>query len=45
MTKQNIFEGDGQVLLFGRGPFRLLAILKNILELEEWTDKNQELSQ
>ncbi len=47
MNKQAIFEGRKQILLFLPGPWimnSLLAILK-ILELEQWTNRNQEFIQ
>jgi hypothetical protein len=44
--KANIFEGRFTNLTFSPWPLHsLLAILKNILELEKWTNGNQEFGQ
>ncbi len=40
MNKQAIFEGHKQILQFLN---RLTAVLKNTLELEQWTKRNQSL--
>ncbi len=46
MNKQAMFEGRKQILLFLCGPrIVFLAILKNTLELENWTNRNQEFTQ
>jgi hypothetical protein len=45
MNKKAIFEGRDQILLFLRLLNSHLAILKNILELEQWTIRNQEFRQ
>jgi hypothetical protein len=38
-------EGLGKNLFISQRPKSLLAILKNILELKQWTNRNQEFSQ
>ncbi len=46
MNKQTIFEGRSQILLFSAAfECSLLAILKTILELAAWANRNQEFSQ
>jgi hypothetical protein len=46
MNIQIIFEGRKQIVPFLRGlQIVFLAILKNIVELEQWTNMNQEFSQ
>jgi hypothetical protein len=46
LNNRTIFEGRKQILPFLRGPqIVFLAILKSILDLEQWTNMNQEFSQ
>ncbi len=46
MNKQATFsKGRKQISPFLRGPQMDLAILKNTLELEQWTNRNQEFTQ
>jgi hypothetical protein len=46
MNKENIFDRRGQILLIPRGPrIVFYKFLKNILELEEYTNRNQDFSQ
>jgi hypothetical protein len=42
MIKQNIFQSRGQIFtISSRTSNALLASLKNILELEQWTNRKQ----
>jgi len=41
----NHIQGPDQILLFLFSPINFLAILKNILELEQWANRNRELRQ
>ncbi len=45
MNKQATFEGRKQISLFLRDPQMDLAILKNTVELEQWTNRNKEFTQ